>query len=133
MHIFEVVTFFSRLVVIQSTQFFSGSTCLLDSCFWWSIFPLNYKNAYGHQIFQVGDMLRGAVTHKYTWYLNGVVLWGHVTNKIHASTCRRCINTTLGKVLTSCENLPNMTLWSSGQREVTRPFEKSISPLARGL
>ena len=30
----------------------------------------------------------------------GVVSWGHVTNKIHISICRRCINTTLGKVLT---------------------------------
>ena len=28
MYIFEVVTFFSCLVVIQSTQFFSGSTYL---------------------------------------------------------------------------------------------------------
>ena len=30
----------------------------------------------------------------------GVVLWGHVTNKIHISTCIICIDTTLGKVLT---------------------------------
>ena len=28
------------------------------------------------------------------------VLWGDVTNKIHISTYRRCIDTTLGKVLT---------------------------------
>ena len=42
MHIFEVVTFFSCLMVIQLTQLFSGSTYLQDSCFWWSIFPLNF-------------------------------------------------------------------------------------------
>ena len=140
MHIFEVVTFFSRLVVIQSTQFFSGSTCLLDSCFWWSIFPLNHKNAYGHQIFQVGDMLRGAVTHKYTWYLNGVVLWGHVTNKIHASTCRRCINTTLGKVLTRWESPKHdplikrptwghATVWKIYITTCTRFVDKKLSRL----
>ena len=63
-------------------------------------FSSYYQNAYGHQILQIGDMLRGALTHKYAWHLNGVVLWGHVTNKIHISTCRRCIDTTLGKVLT---------------------------------
>ena len=66
----------------------------------WSIFPLNYQNAYGHQTFQGGDMLRGALTHKYARYLNGVVLLGNVTNKIHISTCIRYINTTIGKVLT---------------------------------
>ena len=27
---------------------------------------LNYQNAYGHQTFQGGEMLRGALTHKYT-------------------------------------------------------------------
>ena len=59
-------------------------------------FPLNYQNACGHQTFQKDNMLQGAA-----WHLNGVVLWGHVTNKIHISTCRRCIDTTtLGKVLT---------------------------------
>ena len=38
-------------------------------CFWWSIFLL--------------DMQQGALTHKYTWHLNRVVLLGHMTNKIH--------------------------------------------------
>ena len=66
----------------------------------WSIFPLNYQNAYGHQTFKRGDMLRGALTHNNAWHLNGVVLLGHVTNKIHISTCIRYINTTIGKVLT---------------------------------
>ena len=63
-------------------------------------FSSYYQNAYGHQTLQGGDMLRGALTHKYAWHLNGVVLWGHVTNKIHISTCRRYIDTLLGKVLT---------------------------------
>ena len=51
-------------------------------CFWWSTFPHNYQNTYGHQTFQGGDMQRGALTHKYAWHLNGKVLLGHVTNKI---------------------------------------------------
>ena len=53
--------------------------------------PLTDQNVCGHKIFQGGDMLQGV--------LKGVVLWGHVTNKINISTCRRCINTTLCKVL----------------------------------
>ena len=66
----------------------------------WRIFPFKYQSAYGHQTFQGGEMLRGALTHKYAWHLNGVVLLGHVTNKIHISTCIKHINTTIGKVLT---------------------------------
>ena len=65
-----------------------------------AFFPLNYQNAYDHQMFQGGDLVQGALTHIYAWHLNGVVLWGHVTNKIHISTRRRCIDTTLGNVLT---------------------------------
>ena len=42
---------FSRLVVIQSSRFFSGSTYLLDSCFWWSIFPV--KMAMTTKLFRV--------------------------------------------------------------------------------
>ena len=72
-------------------------------CFWWSIFPLNYQNAYDHQTFQGGDILRGAFTHKYAWHLNGVILWGHMTNKIHISTSR-CIDIKLGKVLTCVQD-----------------------------
>ena len=45
-------------------------------------------------------MLRGAITHRYEWHLNGVVLRGLVANKIHITTYKRCIDTTLGKVLT---------------------------------
>ena len=41
------------------------------------------QNTYCHQTFQGGDMLRGALTHKYDLHLNGVVLLCHVTNKIH--------------------------------------------------
>ena len=65
-----------------------------------AFFPLNYQNAYDHQMFQGGDLVQGALTHIYACHLNGVVLWGHVTNKIHISTCGRCIDTALGKVLT---------------------------------
>ena len=61
-------------------------------------FSSYYQNAYGQQI-QGGDMLRGAFTHKHAWNLNGVVLWGHLTNKM-LSTWGACIDTTLGKVLT---------------------------------
>ena len=87
-------------LVIQSAQFFCGSTYLLDSCIWWNTFPLSYQNAYNHQTFQGGNILRGALTHKYGWHPNGVVMWGHVKNKIHISTCRRCMDTKLDSVLT---------------------------------
>ena len=56
------------------------------------------QNAYGHQTFQGGDMPQGSFAHKHAWHFNGVVLWGHVANKMHISTCRRCVNTILGKV-----------------------------------
>ena len=63
-------------------------------------FPLNYHNAYDHQAFQCGDMLQGALTYIYAWHLNRMVLCRHVTNKIYISTCRRCMDSTQGKVLT---------------------------------
>ena len=44
--------------------------------------PLNYQNANDNQTFQVGDMRRGALSHKYALYLKGVVLLCHVTNEI---------------------------------------------------
>ena len=60
-------------------------------------FSSYYQNAYGHQTLQGGGMLRGALTHKYAWHLNRVVLRGHVTNK---NIQNLQIETTLGKVLT---------------------------------
>ena len=62
-------------------------------------FFLHYQNAYDHQTFQGGDMLQGALTHIYAWHLNGVVLWGHMTNEIWCINSR-LVNTTLGQVLT---------------------------------
>ena len=82
----------------------------IRSTFLMKHFSSYYQNAFGHQTLQGGDMLRGAPTHKYAWHLKGVGFWGHVTSK-YISTCRRCINTTLGKVLTKFKRLPNMTLW----------------------
>ena len=54
-YIFEVARFFSCLVNIQSTQFFSGTCCK-------ELSPI-----YMHDIYM----------------LNGVVSWDHVTNKIY--------------------------------------------------
>ena len=70
---------------------------------------------------------------KYAWHLNRVVLGGQVKNKIHISTCRRCMDTKLGQVLTKHERIPNITLWLSDKSEVTWPFEKSVSPLSFSL
>ena len=30
----------------------------------------------------VGDIFKGNPTHKFTWFLNEVFMWGHMTNKI---------------------------------------------------
>ena len=114
MYIFEVVTFLSCLVVIQSTQFFSGNTYLLDSCFWSSIFPHNYQNAYDHQTFQGGDMLQGALTHIYASLPAEDVSIPHQA---------RCWLSVRGSQTWSF-------LWSSDQHEVTWLFEnlhKSIN------
>ena len=53
LYIFEVVKFFSRPVVTQSTQFFSGSTYLKDPRFWWSIFPLTIRMSMVTRLFRV--------------------------------------------------------------------------------
>ena len=37
-------------------------------------------------------MLQGALTDIYACHLNEVVLWVHVPNKMHVSTCRRSID-----------------------------------------
>ena len=52
MYIFDVATFFLHQVLIQPTQFFSCSTNLQNSRFWWSIFPLsNYSYDYWKSVF----------------------------------------------------------------------------------
>ena len=73
-------------------------------------FSLNYQNTYGHQTCQGRDKPRGAPTHIFVWHFNGVVFWGHVTNKIHIITYRRTVDTKLRKVLTYCEKLPPLKL-----------------------
>ena len=45
--------------------YFSGAVCIYKIHFDEAFFPLNYQNVYGHQSFQGGDMLRGALTHKH--------------------------------------------------------------------
>ena len=44
-------------------------------------FSSYYQNVYGHQTLQGGDMLRGALTHKYTWYLNLQMMYWHHTRQ----------------------------------------------------
>ena len=65
----------------------------------------SYQNTYGHQTFLGGDIPWVAPTNKIAWPLDGV-LWGHGTNKVHVSTCRRPMDTELGKVLTYCDWIP---------------------------
>ena len=90
--------FFKLWALFQNVRFYWG--CDIFSCLVGIQLTLNYQNAYGRQTFQSRDLLPGAFTNKYAWHLNGVVLWGHVTNKIHISTCGRCMDTKLGKLLT---------------------------------
>ena len=64
---------------------------------------LHYHNAYWYYTCQRVDILWGAPTHKFAWHLNEVVLWAHVANQIYyISTCRRTMETKLGKVLSYC-------------------------------
>ena len=41
---------------------------------------LHYHNAYGHQIWQGGDLPWGAPIHKITWPFDHVILQDRVTN-----------------------------------------------------
>ena len=70
---------------------------------------LYQQNAYGHKTYQRSDITQGVPTHKFTYPLNEVVMWGHETNWIcYISTCRRPLNTKLGKSLTYNERLPSL-------------------------
>ena len=81
--IFKFVTFFSRLVLIQPTQFFSDNNNFLDYSLWWSIFFLNFQNGYGHQTGQGGDILQEVSSNKFEWHIIEVVLWSHVTRNTY--------------------------------------------------
>ena len=121
MFLYFLGTSFQNVHFCGCDIFFLPSGCPVNSILQWQYIFIRssyYQNAYGHQTLYGGDMLRGALTDKYEWHLKGVFLWGHVANKIHISTCRRCIDTTLDKGLIKCKMLPNMTLWSNDQREV---------------
>ena len=69
---------------------------------------LHHHNSYGHKTYQYNDITQGAPSHKFAWPLSVMIMWSHVTNEIHISTCRRPINTKLGKVLTYSERLPSL-------------------------
>ena len=103
--------FFSCLVVTQLTQFFQWQYIFIRFIFLMKPFPLNYQNAHGHQTFYSRDLLRRVLTRKYSWNFKRVVLCGHVRDKIHTSTCRKCIDIKLGKALTYYKRLSNVTLW----------------------
>ena len=83
MYIFEVVIFFFTKWLSNQLNFSVIVHIYKIPVFDEAFFSLNYQNAYDHYTFQGGDMLPRALTHIYAWHLNGVVLWGHVTNKIH--------------------------------------------------
>ena len=59
---------------------------------------LQYHNAYGHNTYQGDDIPQGTSINKFSWTLNGIVMWGHIKNLTHyISTCRRPMETKLGK------------------------------------
>ena len=101
MYVIEVVTFFFAPSACPINSIFQWHCEFMRFIFWWRIYSLDYQNAYGYLTFLGGgcDIPRGAPTHKFAWYINHVVLWGHVTNKIHISTSRRPMSTRLGNVL----------------------------------
>ena len=96
--------------------------------FWWSIFPITISIF--TEPFNVLACCKELLPKDMPDNSAEWSLLGHVTNKIHISTCRRCIDTTIDKALTY--RLPNMTLWSSDQHEVTWLLQKSISPFSWG-
>ena len=98
---------------------FQWQYVFVRSTFLMKHFSSYYQNAYGHQTLQVGHMLRGAVTHKYERHLNGVVLLGHVTNKIHSELADDVLTPHKARCWLSASGSQTwMTLWSSDQCEV---------------
>ena len=80
------------------------------------ILQLHYHHAYGHNTYEGVGMSQGAPTHKFTWLLLEVIMWGHVANTFF--TCRRLMNTKLRKLLTFSERLPPL---NSHDTLTTRP------------
>ena len=111
-------------------MFFVPSGYPFNSIFWWQYVFIRFVFLMKHFAAQLSQCLwspnfsrwRHAVRsyHAYIYmHDNGVILWGHMTNKIHTSTCRRCINTTLGKVLTECKRHDPLIRWPTwGQMSV---------------
>ena len=72
-------------------------------------FYLHYHNGYGHKIYHGRDIIWRVSTHKFTWPLFEVVLWGHVTKWIqYISIYRWPKDTKLSKVLTYHERLSSL-------------------------
>ena len=92
-YIFEVVIFFSFVVVIQSTQFLVVVYIYKISVFDEAFFHLIIRMPMITKLFRVVTCCKELSL----IYVNDIFA---VTNKIHISICRECIDTTLGKVVT---------------------------------
>ena len=92
-YIFEVVTFFSFVVVIQSTQFLVVVYIYKISVFDEAFFHLIIRMPMITKLFRVVTCCKELSL----IYINDIFT---VTNKIHISTCSECIDTALGKVVT---------------------------------
>ena len=92
-YIFEVVTFFSFVVVIQSTQFLVVVYIYKISVFDEAFFHLIIRMPMITKFFRVVTCCKELSL----IYINDIFT---VTNKIHISTCSECIDTALGKVVT---------------------------------
>ena len=67
---------------------------------------LHYHNAYGHQIWQGGDLAWGAPTHKVTRTFYHAIFRNHVANENHfLSTTRVPVATKLGRMVTHLDGL----------------------------
>ena len=92
-YIFEVVTFFSFVLVIQSTQFLVVVYIYKISVFDEAFFHLIIRMPMITKLFRVVTCCKELSL----IYINDIFT---VTNKIHISTCSECIDTALGKVVT---------------------------------
>lgn len=74
------------------------------------------------------DIQWGAAFHSVTWSFNHVVLWGHMTNNIrYISSCRRTVNTKLGKVVIYREKLPPLNVWSHDHPLIRWPMWDQVA------
>ena len=99
----RVVGYYERILPVKSNDPLIRWLCSIT---WQAKTCLQCHSAYGHQIWQDGNLSWLALAHKITWYFNHLVLEDHLTNESHCISITTVPMTTkLGRMVTYIERL----------------------------